>query len=69
MARYYTMQYYKITFTRATGEEYSVYIKAFNEQDALKIIEDKQLYKKPIDLEGNYNIEVISEAVYKQHNK
>jgi hypothetical protein len=62
------MNYYKVTFTQVDNNTYSIYVKAFNESDAMKIIEDKQLYKKVIDLEGDYTIETISEYEYEHHN-
>lgn len=68
MARFYQMNYYKVTFTQVDNNTYSIYVKAFNETDAMKIIEDKQLYKKVIDLEGDYTIETISEYEYEHHN-
>lgn len=69
MARFYAMNYYKITFNCVNKTSYDVYVKAFDEKDALKIVENKHLYRKVIDLEGNYNIEIISQEEYEANIK
>lgn len=69
MAKFYSINYYKITFTRLDKTTYSRYIKAFDEKDALKIVENNRLYERPNDLlEGKYIIERTSEEDYNLHH-